>query len=510
MKKNILSLSLLLLTPVLVHPATEEGIIISKISMKPIPFNERRDPVSDSPFNIFDGDVKSAALYSDFSMEFEKPVTADKIAIINGNSSSAESFKKNNRLRDIEITLYTIEIKPDNNAEKNSDVKNENNIKNVKKSDVKKNPKTKIDENKKNKIEENKDPNTDIKKDKNINKTPEKIIYNLNDYMSDVSLYFVAETYADQDQNANKIDLDKVMEKINIQVLGEKNDAKDNSKKNDNDADSNIDKKKNIKKKAAKKTPVKKQDNKNITSSKKEKKESDTKSVSGKKETVKKDDKLEGNITKSPRIVKLENDREGRVLVNIQLKDSMEYQSLDLKHQYTIRRIDFRAMEDEYYKGTESDRTAITEIAFYNKGKNIPFQEIDTMKKRYVENYNRILKDSLSNMNFVTYENNDITMRLSVKEDGTMEFIDRYKCKNKGDSDCTSAAMPVMWRITDGRLYMRYHTIWRLWKYELDCQSDMINTENIEQARWMKIYFKSDTGFTDKYLDLVRSDGEYR
>jgi hypothetical protein len=94
-------------------------------------------------------------------------------------------------------------------------------------------------------------------------------------------------------------------------------------------------------------------------------------------------------------------------------------------------------------------------------------------------------------------------------EDGTMEFIDRYKCKNKGDSDCTATMMPAQWRITDGKLYMRYHTIWRLWKYELDSQSDIINyTDNSEPPRWMKIYLKSDNGFTDKYLDLVISPGD--
>ncbi|MCL1834115.1 MAG: hypothetical protein FWG49_06385, partial [Leptospirales bacterium] len=184
---------------------------------------------------------------------------------------------------------------------------------------------------------------------------------------------------------------------------------------------------------------------------------------------------------------------------------------VDLKSSYSVKRIDFRTRDDENYKGVETDRTAITEIAFFNKEKRIPFQDIDTMKKKYVENYNKILKESLSNMVFVTYENNDITMRVELKEDGGMKFIDRYKCKNKDDSDCTSEAMPVMWRITDGKLYMRYHTIWRLWRYELDCQSDIINnTENFESPRWMKIYFKSDAGFTDKYLDLVRSDGEYR
>jgi len=437
MKKKILSL-LLLLIPALVHSTTEESVIISKITMKPIPFNERRDPVSDSPFNAFDGDAKSAALYSDFSMEFEKPVTMDKIMFINGNSSSKELFIKNNRLRDIEITLYTVESKPDSITE--------NNIMN-----------------------------------------------------GDIKLYFVSGTYEDEDKSVEKIELDKLMDRINIQILGENTDTKDNTPKDEKTEtekkDKKTDKKKSTKKSASKKTPVKKKSNKDITDAKKITDSS----------AVKKIDKVPETQTKTSRIVKLDNDKEGRVLVYISLNDSMEYQSVDLKTQYIVKRIDFRAMEDEYYKGSEPDRTAITEIIFSNKGKSIPFQNIDSMKQRYIENYNKALKESLSNMNFVLYENNDITMRLEIKEDGSMEFIDRYKCKNKGGSDCTQELMPVMWRITDGKLYMRYHTVWRLWKYELDSQSDIINyTENLESPRWMKIYFKSDNGFTDKYLDLVK------
>ena len=499
MKKNILSL-LLFLIPVLLHSATEDSIIISKISTKPLPFNERRDPVLDSPFNAFDGDTKSAALYSDFSMEFENPVTMDKIMIMNGNSTSKELFIKNNRLRDIEITLYTIEIKPDKNAEKQDEPKNEKN------SDIEKdsNKKTEVDEKKDNKIEDKKEP-----ENKEENKTPEKIVQNFNDYMSggitsfDIKLYYVSETYADEDKSANKIELDKVMEKINTQVLGEKPDPKDKTE-NNNINKKNDTKKNSVKKKPATKRPAAK---KPVT-----KKNTGTKSVADKKETVQ-NNKAAESPTKMSRIVKLDDDSEGRVLVYISLKDSMEYQSVDLKTQYIVKRIDFRTMEDEYYKGTEPDRTAITEIAFSNKGKMIPFQDIDTMKQRYIENYNRVLQESVSNMNFVMYENNDITMRLEIKEDGSMEFIDRYKCKNKGDSDCTSTMMPVQWRITDNKLYMRYHTIWRLWKYELDLQSDIINytagadlAPASEPPRWMKIYFKSDNGFTDKYLDLMIGD----
>jgi hypothetical protein len=49
--------------------------------------------------------------------------------------------------------------------------------------------------------------------------------------------------------------------------------------------------------------------------------------------------------------------------------------------------------------------------------------------------------------------------------------------------------------------------LWRVWKYELDSQSDMLDEKGeFYPPRWMKIYYKTDNGFTDKYLDLVRID----
>jgi hypothetical protein len=417
----------------------------------------------------------------------------DKIMIMNGNSSSNEKFKKDNRSRDVEITLYTIEIKPDN-TENKTDAKNEKN------NDIKKEPdkKTEVDEKKDNNTEQ--DSKKQNEEDKKENNTPEKIIQNFNYYMEEnISLRFVAgEIIPDEDKNANEVELDKVMDKINIQILGEKKDTKDN-----------IDKKKTQTKSTAKKPTAKKINNKKTTNSKTGK--TNTSNSAKKaipKQTVTKKDKPAATITKKSDVIKLENDSEGRVLVSISLNDSMEYQGVDLKSRYMIRRIDFRTKDDEYYKGSEPDRTAITEITFFNKGKKLPFKGIDAMKEKYIANYNQALRESISCMNFVIYENNDVSLRLEIKEDGAMEFIDRFKCKNKGDSDCTSAMMPVMWRITDGRLYMRYHTIWRLWKYELDSQSDIINhSEYSEPPRWMKIYFKSDNGFADKYLNLVRRDG---
>ena len=146
-----------------------------------------------------------------------------------------------------------------------------------------------------------------------------------------------------------------------------------------------------------------------------------------------------------------------------------------------------------------------------NNGKRIPIQGIETSKKIYAERYNNTLKESLSGETFVMLDKNETALRVTFRKDGKLEFYDRFKCAKKSDPDCTSISMPNAWRVADGKLQMRFHTLWRVWKYELDSQSDMLS-ENSESnpPRWMKIYYKSENGFTDKYLDLVISNNGIR
>ncbi len=742
MKKRILVLLLLFAMPVLVHSVTDEDIVIKKLLMKPIPFNERRNPAADSPYNAFDGDFKSAALYSDFSMELSKPVTIDTIKIMNGNTSSKEMFKKDNRIRDIEITLYTQEIKTDKKVpvKKNKktvpakradkkrqtelnkdDSKNKpgkEKVKNDKTGDEKKEIKekeNKADKNDKEKEEKNeKEKKEDIEKNKKEEKTivPEKVV-NYDVFESpeiydseDIKLFFTAtEAVSEPEKNTTteiktdkkesdgkqikdrkqekkitkkskkkekKLSGDKPVEKksgsqkndtvksssnkqstqketipvktktgnTNIIEITDSNKSKqpsvpgksetiinkshkpeeenevseetkikkilagedktektsdkkslaDNKKTEKNKTGYKMTKKpvlKSDKKKTekdfSKKKPVtgvkkkessitKKPDVKNsvkidkpISSDSQIKKDNKTaKPVNEKKEnekitdkiiTEKKDDKKNDNIKgknkktaadsakndkknnkekknskkvitdkkktedvtvkKMSGVVRIENDNTGRVLIYTTLKDSMDFQSINLKGKYVVTKIDFRTRDDEYYKGIEQDRTSVAEIAFFNNGKRIPFQGIDSMKKTYMEKYSKSLSGSISGETFIMYEKNETILRMTFKKDGNIEFHDRYKCRKNGDADCTSVVMPDKWKITDGILYMRFNTIpflkdnmfWRIWKYELDSQDDILNNSDfIEPPRWMKLYFKTDKGFADKYLDLIRSE----
>ncbi len=734
MRKHILILLLLFAMPVLVHSVTEEGITITKISMEPVSFNERRDPVADSPFNAFDGDVKSAALYSDFTMEFARPVTIDQIRIINGNAADKDLFKKSNRERDIEITLYTVEVKsekkiPEKKIKKKVLKKTENKKTSVKdqetkdKSEPDKVKDKKADKDKIEKIEKEKQPEKIIEdKNKEIKKTdtPEKVVNDYefeksDEYLSDVKFILTAdekivepekkaveevkakkdktdsdtvtkktekkenrtdkktekktekkkkdkkksdikktekkkfekkdvkkepadkktaekkpsiktvakkgeseksvsnkektkknpakekapnkniieitdskkdvktqpekeesvknvktetvktenkEEHAVEDKPA-KIEPDKPLEKIVLpeikKIEKKKTDTKDQKKDQKKDHKKKTEKKK---KEKAVKSNSKKEKNKNkieITDSKNKKetadksadktvektadkttdkaadkstdKKSDKENKKGKtekiisdkkkkeKDAVKIDNKNrkpaadktlieDTSVKKMAGVVKIENDSLGRVLIYTTLKDTVDPQTLDLKGKYAVTKIDFRTRDDGYYTGSEPDRSGITEISFVNNKKIIPINGIDTMKKNYSDKFSKKLTESISGETFLMYENGDVSLRMTFRKDGVMEFNDRFKCSKKGDADCTSLMMPDRWKITDGKLYMRYHTLWRNWKYELDSQSDMLgeSSDESDPPRWLKLYFKSDAGFTDKYLDLVRSE----
>ena len=616
MKKHLFIILLLFLMPALLHSVTDEGISIVKLSMEPIPFNERRDPVTDSPYNAFDGDLKSAALYSDFTMEFSKPVTIDQIKIINGNASDKSFFKKQNRERDIEITLYTTAVKSD------KQIIEKKKRPSPKKKVIKKLPEKKDNTEKKDKsLPENKNgvkPEPDKEKKEDIKKpdTPEKVVYGddleiFNEYKPEGVKFLLtaSDTVIEiTDSKKNKISNSEAIKKRIAEEAAKKSTIKD---ENENTAvqkelagvdpsgkvepDKSVEKtvlpdvKKPVKsekkiqeKVPAKKTPVKKSTAVKKTEKKTEKKTAavkkspakksvkpavarpavkkteDKKSTEKKpavqkkaesakevkkdtaaevKQVIKKEEKkIEEKKTEEKKppaesekvipsviveekvvvkkmtgVVRIEDDKNGRVLVYASLKDSMEYQSIDLKGEYAVAKIEFRTRDDEYYMGSEPDRSGITEIGFFNNGKRISFQGLDQSRKSYLERYNKTLSDSLSGQTFVILENNEIVLRAVFKKDGKIEFHDRFKCAKRGDPECTSLAMPDAWRVEDGKLLMRYHTLWRVWKYELDSQIDMLDdTGEFYPPRWMKIYYKSDNGFTDRYLDLVRIDNGFR
>ena len=704
--------------PALLYSVPDDGISILKLSMKPVPFNERRDPVADSPYNAFDGDLKTAALYSDFSIEFSKPVTIDRIRVMNGNTLNKDLFKKSNRERDIEITLYTVapktgektsakkekKIKSKKTEKKSVQLKDEktNDSKDIKipdkkdklekdnsknepvekvsysvefekydeyqedniklymaasdtvigpenkvisgkpnivktdqekkskktakpdikknnignKSSKKKNGESKTENKKKKKVKTKADKKQ-IKKDKvtkkkksaavpvktaittgkdtsnvksddkniiiitdskkaekieNVSTDSEKIKEPVKDIKSEsekniVSGKEIKKESADESKsipvepgkdNSIQIEPDKTVDRISLPELKKlakkteipvkktgkkrtdkkvvkgktKTDSSEKGKSADEKNDKNkieIVESKNIKEKVSipsaekkiipdkkiSKTKNEKKDNEKLSDTKtnkkeplkiQEKKEKENKQVTGNQDVqISKEDLT---IKKMTGIVRIKNDSNGRVFVYTTLKDSMDFQNLNFNVSYSVTKINFRTRDDEYYHGSENDRASITEIQFSNKGKIIRFNGIDSLKKSYAERFNKTLTDAIAGETFIMYDNNETVLRMIFKKDGGIEFYDRFKCTKKGGADCTSVSMPDRWKVTDGKLLMRFNTLWRVWKYELDSQSDMLDEKNEQtnSSGWMKIYYRSENGFSDRYLDLVRSE----
>jgi hypothetical protein len=586
MKKHALVIFTAILFPVLLYSVPDKKITIAKLSVKSMPFNERRDPVADSPYNAFDGDIRTAALYADFTIEFKEPAAMNEIKIINGSAGDKSLFKQNSRLRDIEITLYTDDISPEKKVPDKKVVKK-------KTKPAKKIPKIP------GKKETKKNPDKPDKKEpksENKENTKAKDLINISsDSFYDANAFIFAavqegditkdnkasspdtdkkntgtsgkEKSPEQDNNNNKITKTKPGDKIK-KVVNQKQPGSEKKAKKVNDKKTELKKldekdktgklktktdiRDEVKPVPRKETDAEKKEQKKAESTGQKKDDSEKVKTGNKKtdssekkkdntgktpdsESVKKemkkpgDKKISKSVTKPLKkktgkkpikqvplkstagIFKPQNDRDGRVFIYHTLKDSMGPQSIKLKKSYNVSKILFRTRDNEFYYSKVKDRACIAEIGFYNKGKKIPIDGLDEMKKKYADKYNSALFNSINGAIFLLYNQNDIIMRVIFHRDGKIGFIDRYKCRNKNDKDCTSLLFPDRWRIRDGKLYMRFQEIWMLWKFELECPYDFINETQpgFEIPGYLKIYNKKGNDFTEDYLHLFRNSENF-
>ena len=65
------------------------------------------------------------------------------------------------------------------------------------------------------------------------------------------------------------------------------------------------------------------------------------------------------------------------------LEDKREYQSIRFDKPYTFEMFSVQVLKT--YKGTQYNDTCITELKFFNKGKEIKAKDIDKMKKHYIK-----------------------------------------------------------------------------------------------------------------------------
>lgn len=492
MKKDVILLFAISIFLSVSASASGDGNSILKLSTEPLPFNELRDPVNDSLYNAFDGNPESSALFSDASIQFNTPILIDELKIVNGNF---RMFKQFSRLRDIEITLYTVEIKADKKStgvggkkvkdvrgsskEKQSSVKTGTEEKKLKKEDKSENP------------VKNRPSDGTPQKDNRIknNEGGEKEAGGLTLSADTADLQPVIGTL----NTVLAVEPDRPVsvekEKTDIRDIDKTPAVRDSSlKKNPDAADE-----KKLKSKAASKKNVKK-----------EKKAAVSKTEAGKNKKSSAEDDIP--FRKMEGISRIENDSEGRVLLHVSLRDIPAEQSIKLGGVYNVASIDIRKRDDNYSNG-DSPLPYLSEISFLNRGKRISFQGMEKVKKEYEERFVRALEISISGRVYSVFDNDREVARILFRENGRIEIRDRYKCIKKGDAGCTSSSMPDMWMIRDGRLYMRYMNEWVPWKYELEYTPDIMNgAQNESDSRqWLKLYYRNGAGFSENFIYLEKS-----
>ncbi len=301
-----------------------------------------------------------------------------------------------------------------------------------------------------------------------------------------------------------------------VKSVKEKTDIRDTAK-------TYSDKKKSSDKQtpANKKKPSAQKEKKKVT----EKKKTSLPAVSVKKEPAKKSeikkDPLKTDLKKENKAVKddipfkkmegltrIENDSEGRIIINVSLKDIPREQSIKFGGVYTITAMEIRKRDDSNYAGSNSELPYFSGINFYNKGKRLTFQGFDSFKRAYEERFVKALEVSITDKMFSVFDHEKEVTRVFFKKNGKIEFRDRYKCLKQNDPDCTSASMPDMWMIRDGRIYMRFLNEWVLWKYELEYTPEIMNGAESESdsRQWLKLYYKNGSGFSENFLYLEKNE----
>jgi len=507
MKKQITSVILILSLFVLPGTASVDGISILKLTSEPVPFNDLRDPVNDSLYNAFDIDPESSALFSDFSIHFTVPVTLDELKIINGNT---RQFKQFGRVRDIEITLYTTKEIEDKKSIKSVDKK-------FKSKQIKKDQKIKKD-----KSSEEKKNQAPVK-DKQPDKEPLKDEKNKNSDDKNnggVTAFLDPEIFAPVTCILNKPLAEEPGKPVHVDVEEIQTDKSENKKTDIRDSGKTSIKKNGTKeqitaddkkKKAAIPKAAKQADKKKKTliPSPIIKQDAAEKSLNKKNSVKTETSPATGEIPfkKMEGITKIENDSEGRVIINVSLKDVNREQSIKLGGVYSISAFEIRKRDDYNYIGSNSDQPYLSSISLFYKSKRLIFQGLDPLKKEYEQKFVKSLELSIADKVFSAFENDKEVTRVFFKKNGQIEIRDRFKCTKKNDIDCTSSFMPDMWIIRNGRLYMRYKNEWIPWKFELEYTPEIMNGAESESdsRQWLKLYYKNETGFSENYLYFEKS-----
>jgi len=142
------------------------------------------------------------------------------------------------------------------------------------------------------------------------------------------------------------------------------------------------------------------------------------------------------------------------------LEDKREYQSIRFDKPYTFEMFSVQVLET--YKGTQYNDTCITELKFFNKGKEIKAKDIDKMKKHYIkvvgERLRGFLKPGL-------YDVSEGLCEAIIDSKGYIKFRNFDSVYSKYYKDATILLTRIFEK--DSRLYVEYNGKVYMTKYIL-------------------------------------------
>jgi len=142
------------------------------------------------------------------------------------------------------------------------------------------------------------------------------------------------------------------------------------------------------------------------------------------------------------------------------LEDKREYQSIRFDKPYTFEMFSVQVLET--YKGTQYNDTCITELKFFNKGKEIKAKDIDKMKKHYIkvvgERLRGFLKPGL-------YDVSEGLCEAIIDSKGYIKWRNFNNADGKYYKDATILLTRIFEK--DSRLYVEYNGKVYLTKYIL-------------------------------------------
>lgn len=138
-------------------------------------------------------------------------------------------------------------------------------------------------------------------------------------------------------------------------------------------------------------------------------------------------------------------------IITLTFNDKMEFQSKKIK-KIKVKSIFFSI--EKVYSGLKYNDTCISEIQFFNNGKEIIINNKKKLKQQYISH----LESKLINLF------QDKKYEFNLCNDGKVFFSSNGNIKHNLYGPCNKA-LPKKWKVKDARLFFFYNGKWQLVKY---------------------------------------------